>query len=100
VPVVLGHVCHEAEAIIREIAKERGSTVYTIEEEYGTNESFYPQSALKGRYQRWNAATATLVVKLLRDRFPVEPEYVLAGLQNVSWAGRWDVRQIAVRTII
>ena len=95
-PVVLGHLPPTAEAVIREIAGERGSPVTSIRERFGEDieADAYPRSALEGRYQRWNTATAVLTVELLAGKFPVSKDALREGLDKVFWAGRWERRRV------
>ena len=64
-PVVIGRLPAEAEQVIREVARERHAPVHSVREVFGENLADYPQTSLEGDYQRWNAATAVLVVRLL-----------------------------------
>ncbi len=95
-PVVLGRLPAGAEAEIRAIAGERNAPVFSIRERFGSDasSSSYPQCGLDGTYQRWNAATATLAVEVLSDRFPVTGEALRDGLARVQWSGRWERRRI------
>ncbi|MDR1011082.1 MAG: hypothetical protein LBM04_08125, partial [Opitutaceae bacterium] len=60
----------EAEAVIRRVAAGMGSPVRSIAEEFGAGmmAADYPKTNLEGDYQRWNAATATLVARVLMRR--------------------------------
>lgn len=100
-PLVLGRLPAEAETAIRSIARERGAPVVSVREEFGDELARYPHTNLEGDYQRWNAATATLAVRLLRGKFPRLDESALArGLQHVAWPGRWERTTIGGRTLI
>lgn len=100
-PLVLGRLPAEAEAVIRAIAVERGAPVVSVREEFGDAIASYPHTNLEGDYQRWNAATATLVSRLLREKFPRLDESAIArGLQHVAWPGRWERTTIGGRTLI
>ncbi|MEY3000996.1 MAG: hypothetical protein RL648_1210 [Verrucomicrobiota bacterium] len=99
-PVVLGILPPEAEGVMRRIAEERGSPVYSVREVFGDNEAAFPQTGLSGAYQRRNAATATLAARLLRDRFGLTEAAIEAGLRDVRWPGRWERHTLQDRTII
>ena len=49
----------------RFIAALRSAPVHSVREIYGESLANYPVTNLEGDYQRWNAATATLVTRLL-----------------------------------
>jgi len=55
---------------------------------------------LEGDYQRWNAATATLAVRLLPPSWGVTEAAIESGLGTVSWAGRWQRTQVGGRLTI
>ncbi len=89
-PVVIGHVPPEAERVLREIAAEQAAPVRTIAEEFGTEIGGYPRTNLEGDYQRWNAAIATLVTRLMPSKWNLAAASVESALQRVDWAGRWQ----------
>ena len=93
-PVLIGRLPAAAEAEIRRIAGTRSAPVHSVREVFGEDIADYPQPALDGPHQRWNAATATLAARILAGRLPVTQAQVDAGLRNVRWAGRWDVRAL------
>lgn len=99
-PVLIGCLPPEAEGVIRKIAKERGSPLYSVREAFGDDDTRYPATNLTGHYQRRNAAMATLAVHLLKDILPVPEDKITEGLAQVRWEGRWDVRDIAGRKVI
>ena len=99
VPVVLGHLPPEAEAVIRAIAAERGAPVHGACEHFGSPDR-YPTPSLEGEHQRVNAATAWTAMDLLAKRFPVAAERRRAALADVKWAGRWERRTWDGRTLI
>ncbi len=99
-PVVIGLLPDEAEKVIREIARQRSAAVYSIRERFSSEARGYPQTNLYGAYQRYNAATATLVCELLRKKFPISNDLIEKGLQKVEWAGRWERHQVDSKTII
>lgn len=95
VPVVMGRVPPEAEAVIRAIAAEHGAPVTSVREVFGENLEMYPRSALEGDYQRWNAATATLTARAVATRFGITEAHIAEGLTKVSWPGRWQRARLA-----
>jgi dihydrofolate synthase/folylpolyglutamate synthase len=99
-PVVLGRMPAAAEAVIRRIAAERNAPVFSVRQEYGESVGRYPRTALEGDYQRWNAATATLIARMLPSRLHVSEASVEAGLARVSWPGRWQRTTIGGRMLV
>jgi dihydrofolate synthase / folylpolyglutamate synthase len=99
-PVVLGRMPAEARATIERIAAERGSPVWSVEQEFGDDLARYPATNLECTYQRWNAATATLVTRLLPERWRLTRETVAGGLQQVNWPGRWQRLRVGATPVI
>jgi dihydrofolate synthase / folylpolyglutamate synthase len=99
-PVVMGRLPADAEAVVRRIAAERGSRLYSVREEFGDDVANYPTTNLEGDYQRWNAATATLVVRVLPRAWGVTAEHVAQGLTHADWPGRWQRLQVGGRPLI
>lgn len=99
-PVVLGILPPEAESVIRKIAAQRGSAVHSVREVFGEDESGWPGTALPGGYQRRNAATATVVARLLSTHFGISEDHILKGLETVKWPGRWERHLLQDRSII
>ncbi len=100
-PVVIGRLPAEAEQVIREVARERHAPVYSVREVFGENLADYPQTSLEGDYQRWNAATAVLVVRLLANsRLACDEATIARGLRQVIWPGRWQRTEIGGRPLI
>lgn len=89
-PVVLGRVPAEAEKVLRAIAHERGAPVQSVRAEFGEDVAGYPPTNLEGDYQRWNAATATLVARALAPKWRITSEAIARGLARVDWPGRWQ----------
>ncbi len=100
VPVVLGRMPAAAEAVIRAIAAELEAPVQAVGEVYGENLDHYPETNLAGDNQRWNAATATLVARLLPDRWRLTGDVMARGLREVRWPGRWERRLLGGRILI
>ncbi len=111
-PVVMGRLPAEAEQVVRAVAARQGSPVHSVREVFGEDISAYPTTNLAGDYQRWNAATALLVVRVLdgdgRAAGPVANagptrftnSIVTLGLQTVDWPGRWQRTSIGGRPLI
>lgn len=95
VPVVMGRMPAEAEAVVRAIAAERGAPLCSVREVFGDELSAYPRAVLEGDYQRHNAATATLVARQIAARFGITERHIAQGLANVSWPGRWQRARLA-----
>jgi len=93
-PVLIGCLPAAAEAVIRKIAAERNSRVYSVREEFGDDDTAYPQTNLIGHHQRRNAATATLAARILQNTLPVNDAQTAAALNGIIWAGRWDERRL------
>jgi len=120
-PVVIGRLPAEAEQVIREVAHAHHAPIHSVREIFGENLADYPQTNLEGDYQRWNAATATLAARVLRDRVtvgtgwnatsgrvqsvpgghaPPSDAEILCGLHQVQWPGRWQRTSIGGKTLI
>ncbi|HRE05343.1 MAG TPA: folylpolyglutamate synthase/dihydrofolate synthase family protein [Opitutaceae bacterium] len=99
-PVVLGRLPSGAERVARAIARERGCQVFSVREVFGEDIACYPTTNLEGDYQRWNAATATLMARAMGPGWAFSPETVTAGLQKVSWPGRWQRVSLGGRPLI
>jgi dihydrofolate synthase/folylpolyglutamate synthase len=99
-PVVIGRMPVEAAQTIERIAAGRGSPVHSVAREFGEDLDLYPQTNLECTYQRWNAATATLVARLMPARWRLTPEAVTRGLQHVNWPGRWQRVHVGATPVI
>ena len=99
-PVVLGRMPAVAEATIRAIAAERGVLVISVNDEFGEDLARYPHTNLEGDYQRWNAATATLVARALAPKWKITGAAIAQGLEHVDWPGRWQRVRLGGRTAI
>ena len=95
VPVVMGCLPPEAEAVVRAVAAERGAPLVSVRDEFGEDLARYPATVLEGDFQRRNAATATLAARVLAGRFGIAQAHIDAGLGNVSWPGRWQRTRLA-----
>lgn len=89
-PVVLGRVPAVAEERIRAIARERGSRLVSVRDEFGEDLAGYPHTNLEGDYQRWNAASAALAARSLAPRWRITEDVIVRGLAHVDWPGRWQ----------
>ena len=99
-PVVLGRMPPAADRVIRAIAARQGSPVFSVQDEFGEGRADFPATNLAGDYQRWNAATATLAVRLLAPKWRLDEAVVARGLQQVDWPGRWERRILGSQTLI
>jgi len=103
VPVIIGRLPGEAEAVVRARAAELGAPVHSVREVFGGELGAYPQTNLEGDYQRWNAATATLAARVLTastPRWGLTAERIAEGLARVDWPGRWQRVQVGGRLLI
>jgi dihydrofolate synthase/folylpolyglutamate synthase len=99
-PVIIGRLPAGAERVIRGIAAERNAPVISVVEEFGDELARYPATNLEGDYQRWNAATATLIARQMGPRWRLTDEVIARGLGQVDWAGRWQRLTVGGRTVI
>lgn len=99
-PVVMGRVPPAAEAVIRARAAEVGAPLHSVREVFGEDLTAYPETNLEGDYQRWNAATATLVARCLPARWRLTPEAIERGLRHADWPGRWQRTTLGGRTLV
>lgn len=99
-PVVIGRMPAIAEAAIREIARRQDAPLISVAEEFGDDLEGYPHTNLEGDYQRWNAATATLVARLLGAKWRIDDVAIARGLAHVDWPGRWQRVRIGSRLAI
>ena len=99
-PVVMGRLPPAAEAVVREIAAQRGSRLFSVREIFGEAIDGYPTTRLEGDYQRWNAATAMLVARCLGARWRLGEEAIARGLASVDWIGRWQRGRVGDRAMV
>ena len=99
-PVVLGRMPAAAEEVIRAIAAKRQAPVISVREEFGEETDRYPRTNLEGDYQRWNAATATLIARQLPARWRLDAETIARGLMRADWPGRWQRMTYGGRPLI
>lgn len=98
-------------ALLKETAKEKGSTLYLLGEQFeydGSADGLSAQTqsihfkgpfrtmdlelSMLGKHQCTNAAGVMMVLEVLRQymAFVLEDEQVLAGFKNAFWAGRLE----------
>jgi dihydrofolate synthase/folylpolyglutamate synthase len=99
-PVVMGRLPAEAETVVRAVAAERNAAVHSVRALFGEEIGGYPKTNLAGDYQRWNAATATLVARLMPGRWHLGEAMIARGLQQVNWPGRWQRTTFGGRPLI
>ncbi len=95
VPVVVGAVPAEAFDAIAAIARERSADLIVADDRTLDPYSDVPL-ALRGAHQRLNAAVAVALLEAAGARgLAVPRDAVRAGLRDVSWPGRLDLRKYA-----
>jgi dihydrofolate synthase/folylpolyglutamate synthase len=91
VPLALGLVSPEAEAVIRARAAEVGAPVFSVRERFDFSKSEnLPETNLAGDYQRANAALALLACELAGKDLPVDETTARRALAHVEWVARWQ----------
>ncbi len=100
VPVVMGRVPLAAERVIRARATECGSRLVSVSDVFGADLAAYPATNLEGDYQRWNAATATLVARELVGLWSINETQIARGLRHVDWPGRWQRIRLGGRLVV
>ncbi len=98
-PVVCGFLPDEAMREIEKIAQTKNAPIYKVSDYY-SSESDFPKTSLFGYFQRRNAATASLCVRILRERARenlapkiyenLSDDIIEKSLKNVSWNARWQ----------
>jgi dihydrofolate synthase/folylpolyglutamate synthase len=106
-PVILGAVPLEVEHVFRATAAERRAPMYRAGHDFRVTGAapFRFQGmgldvgglelALRGSYQRENAAAAIAAAVRLRRSFPFEVDAIRCGLAEVRWPGRLEVAHTA-----
>jgi dihydrofolate synthase/folylpolyglutamate synthase len=105
IPVVCGSLPQGVGELLKEMAEAKGSASYFL----GRDVSFTLKEggcfdyrglewnltdlalALRGRYQRANAAVVLNALEVTSRDFPVGEKAVREGLERVSWPGRFEV---------
>lgn len=92
VPVVVGDLDPEADAVITRISQERDALlIRTRPSDVGTR-----VLGLRGNHQRANAAIAMRLLETLNERgIHVSSAAIDEGLRHPNWPGRLDVRRVA-----
>lgn len=98
IPVVMGRVPPDAEAVIRDQARQAGAPVTSVRERFGENTEGYPQTGLFGDCQRWNAGTAQLIVEAFNP--DIAAQDIADGLMRAQWPARWQEIEWAGRSVI
>ncbi len=99
-PVVIGRLPAAAEAVVRRVAADHGAPVFSVRAEFGEDLTNYPPTAFEGDYQRWNAATATLVARCCAPEWKLTDEVIARGLGAAHWPGRWQRTTVGGRAVI
>src|SRR3989338_2276093 len=105
VPVVGGAFLPQVENVLREIAAAKRATPFFLGRDFSVDlkdSDRFDYSglewkladlslALRGRYQRGNAAIALGALEVARVAFPVSEAAIREGLETVFWPGRLEV---------
>ena len=91
VPVVIGYVPPEAEAVIVARARAVGAPFHFVRDRFPQG---LPETSLPGEHQRRNAGAALLACELA-TRLPIDEAKARAALLAVEWAGRWQSHRLA-----
>jgi dihydrofolate synthase/folylpolyglutamate synthase len=104
-PTVIGQVDDESLAVLREVARARGSQAYCYSEAFssqGNPEGSFDYHGLQWRFShlplglrgtvQWrNAAVALAALELIQTHFPITEIQVRYGLRAARWPGRFEV---------
>lgn len=99
-PVVMGRLPPEAEEMVRARAAELGCVLTAVRDVFGEELEDYPATSLEGDYQRWNAATATLVARVLPTAWGLTEAHIATGLRAADWPGRWQHVTLGGRDVV
>ena len=92
VPVVVGALPAEADAVVDEIARERSAEVIRVAPDAVASFAI----GLAGAHQRMNAAVAVKILQVLDSHgVSVPPRAIAHGLAHPDWPGRLDLRRLA-----
>jgi dihydrofolate synthase/folylpolyglutamate synthase len=105
VPVVCGSLPSDVGSVLREMAETKRSTISFLGEDFSFSlkeDAYFDYRgmewnladislALRGGYQRSNAAIVLAALEATRQDFPVTEEAVRKGLATVFWPGRFEV---------
>lgn len=84
VPVITSETKAEPLAVIRQVAREKNTTLTTAPKLPA--KPLAP--ALPGEHQKQNTSLAVATVAALQNQIPVSEKQIEQGLQNVDWPGR------------
>ena len=90
VPVVIGDVPPEAEAVIVARAREVGVPLHFVRDRFASG---LPETNLVGAHQGRNAGAALLACELAA-RLPIDDAKARTALRAVEWAGRWQSHRL------
>ena len=90
IPVVIGDLPSEAEAVVVARAREVGAAFYFVRDRFPQG---LPETSLPGEHQRRNAGAALLACELA-SRLPIDEAKARAALLTVEWAGRWQSHRL------
>lgn len=90
VPVVVGELPPEAEAVVVARARAVGAPLYFVRDRFPQG---LPATSLPGEHQRRNAGAALLACELA-TRLPVDEARARAALLAVEWDGRWQSHRL------
>ncbi len=110
--VVIGRVPNEARAVLQHAVDDCGADAQWAGRDFSVGGA--PrfrftgwaevvddvELALRGAYQRENAAVAIAAAMRVRDRFPISSAHLRRGLATVRWPGRLDVVQSAPLVVL
>jgi dihydrofolate synthase/folylpolyglutamate synthase len=105
VPVVFGALPDQVVTLFKNLTREQEAPAYFLGQDYriflknsglfdytGVKQNFDELSlALRGRYQRNNAAVALAALEVAGEIFPVSESTVREGLRTVRWPGRFEI---------
>jgi len=90
IPVVIGDLPPEAEAVVVARAREVGAAFYFVRDRFPQG---LPETSLPGERQRRNAGAALLACELATC-LPIDEAKARAALLTVEWAGRWQSHRL------
>ena len=89
VPLIVGRLSHEADAVIADTAARRQAPLHRAPSVPAEWKDLQP--ALKGTHQRENIAIAIAVLEQLREQgVDVPRDAIRAGVEDVRWPGRLE----------
>lgn len=105
VPLVAGAFAPEVEGVLKDIARDNGARSFFLGRDFSVrvnDDGRFDYAgldwrladldlALRGRYQRANAALALAALEAAQRSFAVSERAVREGLRTVSWPGRFEI---------